>query len=477
MAHRRRHIHRGILGSVLLLAPIGARAQAPAPAVPAPRQQQTQPLPPGPSSVPTPAVTVGYEPGEGFFLKSADGRFTLNLSGYAQTWGQMEGPSDAATLPGVVDGQNLTDAGLQRHEPSTFRLRRTRLRFTGQVPGGFGFYIEPELAGSTGARLQQGWARYTGASWATVFLGQRKPRFGLEELTSARDLDFAERSIATRALAPGQQVGATVEGSLRLARMPVTYGVGLYNGCGRVDQCQGGVDNDGAKEVTWRATFSPPVRFGALTVGVNADHRTFRVVRGIGSTDPNSVTRPIAGTPFHRFNPIGPTGITLAGDGVGGTQDGFRVNGDRVTCGADVVLDVRRFIVKGEYVRASQARDGLGDAGAALDDLVVRGGYASIGYRVSGNRQRGLLLIGRVEHLRAADSRGAFTSPQSAANEVALDVRSATAGLTWYVNPNVRVRSNYILTGLRPSRNAVGMSGSASGEAVHQGIAELQFQF
>jgi len=58
-----------------------------------------------------------------------------------------------------------------------------------------------------------------------------------------------------------------------------------------------------------------------------------------------------------------------------------------------------------------------------------------------------------------------------------MELRSGTLGLTWYVNPSVRLRGNYILTDLRPGRNAVGMSNSEHGELAHQGIAELLIMF
>ncbi|MCZ7624724.1 MAG: OprO/OprP family phosphate-selective porin [Candidatus Methylomirabilis sp.] len=423
------------------------------------------------------SLNTGYEPGKGFFLKSADGQFKLSISGYTQTWMQVEGARQEEDFPGIVDGQDVTAAGLARHDPSTFRMRRTRLLVTGQVFNDYGFYIEPEIAGgSTGTRLQQGWLSYTYAPWAKAFVGQRKPRFGLEEITSARDLDFAERAVVTRALAPGQEVGATIEGNLQLAAMPVFYGVGIYNGCGRVDQCPGGIDNDGDKEFTGRLTVSPPTPFGNLTIGMNADHRTFRTVRGNGATDNNGVTRPIGGTSFHRFNPIGPTGVTLAGNGVGGTQNGFRINGNRVTGGGDIVFDLYPFILKGEYLYASQERDGLGAGGENLDNLIMQGGYGSIGYWVFGNKLKGLLVTGRYEHFRIDDNKGAFTSPDSATNEIPLEMRSGTIGLTWYVNPNVRLRGNYVVADLSPGRNVVGISNSAGGNA-HEGIAELQVQF
>ncbi len=420
------------------------------------------------------SLLTGYEPGKGFFLKSADDQFRLNLGGYTQNWMQVEGSRNEEAFPGTVGGQNLTAAGNARHDPSTFRLRRTRIILTGTLYKDYNFYIEPELvSGSQGTRLEEAWASYTYAPWAKVIVGQYKPRFGLDMITSSRDLDFAERAIISRALSPDYQLGATVEGNLKLATMPVYYGVGIYNGCGRVDQCA--IDNDGNKEFTGRFAISPPMPFGNLTIGLNADHRTFRVVKGNGATDANSVTRVVSG--FENFNPVGPTNVRLAGNGVGGTQDGFRINGDRVTGGGDLVFDFYPFVVKGEYAYASQERDRLGAGGGNLAHLIMQGGSGTIGYWIFGTKRNGLLTNLRYEHLRVDDNTDAFTAPDSAPNERPMELRSGTLGLNWYVNSSVRLRANYILTDLRPGRNAVGLSNSTHGELAHQGIAELQVQF
>ena len=424
------------------------------------------------------SLLTGYEPvpGKGFFLKSADGQFELKLRGFMQNWFIVEGARNEEGFPGIVDGQDVTKAGLARHDPSTFRIRRTRLIISAQIFKDFGVFIEPELTGST--RLEEAYLHYTYAPWAKVTVGQYKARFGLEMLTSSRDLDFAERAVISRALSPEYQIGATVEGNLKLAALPVYYGVGIYNGCGRVDQCAGGIDNDGDKEFTGRVTFSPPMPFGNLTIGLNADHRTFRVVRGNGATDPAGVTRPVGGSsPFHRFNPVGPTAVRLAGNGEGGTQNGFLINGNRVTGGGDIVFDFYPFIIKGEYAYASQERDGLGAGNTNLDNLIMQGGYGSIAYWLFGNKLKGLQAIGRYEHVRIDDNKGNFTAPVTAANERPMELRSGTIGLNWFVNSNVRLRANYILTDLRPGRNAVGLSNSTHGEIAHQGITELQVQF
>src|SRR5574337_294897 len=164
------------------------------------------------------SLLTGYEPGKGFYLKSADGQFRLNLGGYLQTWMQVEGSRKEKDYSAADKA-----AGIARHDPSTFRERRTRILLTGQVFNDFNFHIQPEFSfggvsdpqgGSTGsARLEEGWVSYTYASWAKVIVGQHKPRFGLDMITSSRDLDFAERAVISKALSPDQQLGATVEGN------------------------------------------------------------------------------------------------------------------------------------------------------------------------------------------------------------------------------------------------------------------------
>ncbi len=435
------------------------------------------------------SLLTGYEPGKGFYLKSADDQFRLNLGGYIQTWMQVEGSRQEEEYPA-----GFVAAGKARHNPSTFKQRRTRVIFSGTLYKDFNFHIEPELSfGGTGpsnsagaatdnssgggARLEAGWASYTYAPWAKVKVGQFRDMFSLEMITPSQDLDFAERSVVTRALAPDLQLGLHISGNLKLADMlPVYYGVGVFNGCGRIDQCKGGIDNDGDKEVLGRFAFSPPVPFGNLSIGLNADYRTFRIVRNNGATDVNGVTTPVVGTSFHRFNPVGPTGVALAGNGVGGTQNGFLINGNRVTGGGDLVWDFYPFFIKGEYLYATQERDGLGAGGSNLDNLIMQGGYGTAGFWLFGNKRSGLLAIGRYEHFRVDDRTGVYNAAAGTA-ERPMEMRSGTVGLNWYINPSIRVRGNYILTNLIPHHNATGLSNAKGDGIAHQGIAELQLLF
>src|SRR5574337_200148 len=45
------------------------------------------------------SLLTGYDPGKGFYLKSADGQFRLNLGGYVQDWVQVEGARKEEGFP------------------------------------------------------------------------------------------------------------------------------------------------------------------------------------------------------------------------------------------------------------------------------------------------------------------------------------------------------------------------------------------
>lgn len=373
-----------------------------------------------------PLVIAGYE--DGFFLKSADDRFRLNLSANLQTWFLLE-PGD-------------------RQQQNTFRIRRGRLVLSGHVFRDFGYYLEGDFTGP--ARLEELRLSYIRFPQATLILGQHKPRFGLENLTSARDLDFAERAIIVRALTPDQQVGLTLEG--RLLDNRLYYGAGIYNGCGRVDQCPGGLDNDNDKELAGRLAVTP---IPQLTLGADLDFRTFRRGPRGFATDGHGATV------NNVFNPITETGFRLAGAG-------FPIDGNRLTTSGDLALSLYPFELKGEYYFAWQERNRLGPGGADLPDLQVQGGYGQVGYWLFGKKPQGLLAMARYEYFRSDADR-------LRTGERPATVHAGLLGLNWYLNRHVRLRANYIATDIEPKANTSRQGGG--GGVAHEGIGEVQLQF
>ena len=424
------------------------------------------------------SVLVGFDPwpGKGFYLKSADGQHRVSIGGYIQTLAQVEdSKADEAT----------TAAQTGRYNPSTFKLHRVRLILNGQIYKDFGFHIETHIAdgptkssnsdggaAGTGAATRLEWAvaSYTYAPWAKVTVGQMRNIYGLEMGMATQDLDFAaQRSLVSKALSPDLQVGLLLSGDLKqVVGIPFYYGVGIFNGCGRLDQCRGSIDNDGNKEFTGRFAIAPPMPFGNLTIGLNADYRDFENKRG-GAFD-LATTPAAAGSNWHVFNPTSVTGVKLAGDG-------FRINGERVTGGGDFVFDLYPFVAKAEYHYASQERLGLKAGGGDLDRLIMHGGYGTLGLWLFGNKTKGLLANARYEHLRIEGNSGGSFQKAAGTTEEEADIRALTGGLTWYINPNVWLRGNYVYHDVSPHKNVIGLSGSSGGGDAHQGIAELMLRF
>lgn len=425
------------------------------------------------------SVVTGFDPwpGKGFYLKSADGQHRLSIGGYIQTLATIEGGQDDA----------LGTAPAPLHRPSTFKLHRVRLILNGQLYKDWGFHVETHIAdgptgnntvlgsglpgGDSSTRLEWAVATYTYAPWAKVAVGQMRNHYGLEMTMATQDLDFAaQRSIVSRALSPDLQLGLHLSGDLKqFVGIPVYYGIGVFNGCGRYDQCNS-IDNDGKKEATGRIAIAPPLPWGNLTIGFNGDYRTFENKRG-GSYDlaTNPHRNAAGAVNYHVFNPTSVTGVPLAGSG-------FRINGDRYTSGADLYYEFYPFFVRGEYHYALQQRNGLGAGGSDLDTLTVQGGYGTLGFWIFGNKQKGLLLAGRYEQLRIDDDGGKF-DPALGTTEVGTDIRVVTTGLTWHFNPNIWLRGNYIFTNVSPHANIIGMSSSGGGGEAHQGMAELMLRF
>jgi hypothetical protein len=162
---------------------------------------------------------VGFDPwpGKGFYLKSADGQHRLSVGGYVQTLAQVE----ASRNEEEVAAANKT-AAINRHRASTFKLHRVRLHFDVQLFKDFGLHINPEFVGPTDTkgsgpssttRIEAAFGHYTYAPWLKVKVGQFRDQYALENGQVPQDLYFAaQRSFVTRALSPDLQMGLMLFG-------------------------------------------------------------------------------------------------------------------------------------------------------------------------------------------------------------------------------------------------------------------------
>ncbi len=158
-------------------------------------------------------VTAGWN-GEHFFIRSADGQFSISPYGYVDT--------DYRAYKG--DGA-----------PSdTFLLRRARFGFQGNYGSHFDFALLTDASSTTGSIVRDVYLNVRIRPELQFQAGQFKTPFAQEAGTGATNLDFVERgfqsvlypSAASAFRSPGIALHGDIDGGV------VQYWVGAFNGKG-----------------------------------------------------------------------------------------------------------------------------------------------------------------------------------------------------------------------------------------------------
>jgi phosphate-selective porin OprO/OprP len=172
------------------------------------------PAPTTPAKKETP-LTAGWN-GEHFFIKSADGQFSISPYGYLDT--------DYRAYKG--DGA----------PSSTFLIRRARFGFQGNYGSHFDFAILTDANSTTGAIVRDAYLNVRIKPEIQFQAGQFKEPFAQETGIGATNLDFVERglqallypSFQTAFRSPGAALHGDIDGGV------VQYWAGAFNGRGGV---------------------------------------------------------------------------------------------------------------------------------------------------------------------------------------------------------------------------------------------------
>jgi phosphate-selective porin len=158
-------------------------------------------------------VTAGWN-GEHFFIRSADGQFSISPYGYVNT--------DYRAYKG--DGA----------PPDTFLVRRARFGFQGSYGSHFDFALLTDAAATTGSVVRDVYLNVRIRPEFQFQAGQFKVPFAQETGVGATNLDFVERgfqsmlypSAASAFRSPGVAIHGDIEGGV------VQYWIGAFNGKG-----------------------------------------------------------------------------------------------------------------------------------------------------------------------------------------------------------------------------------------------------
>jgi phosphate-selective porin OprO/OprP len=350
-----------------------------------------------------PALLAGWDNNHAF-LRSADGNFVTNLTGYAQL-----------DFRGYQSGNQSA-----LHPASTFLVRRARIALEGKVAQYYDFKVEGDFADTTSTLLRDAYVRVHRKDQFQVTAGQFKEPFGQEELRSDAFTDFVERSLPDL-LAPSRSPGVMVSGLLH--KGTIEYYLGAFNGKGLLAN-----NTVGRPEAVVRLRYSPwkntkdfwlnGLSFG----GAYAQGRNALGALSIrGQTESRS---------FTFFAPDTVNGSTI------------RANGELTW-----LLGPASF--RAEYDQVNQARTALGAKGVNLPGVVSKGYMAQFTYLLTGEKKPDSGAVAPKNNL-FGDSQnptgfGAWEIKVRYSNLQMLDgtVKSNHAGTfffgpNWYLNRFVR---------------------------------------
>jgi phosphate-selective porin len=355
-----------------------------------------------------PPFVAGYN--EGFFLRSADGNFSMRVGGRASlhTLYQQEGTS--------------------QHD--SFFMDRVRFYLEGVLYKYFQYKIEDDFTSSSG--LRDAYLNINYDPRANVQIGQYKIPFSYEELLSKRYTDLVERSAVTLSTVnPSRDIGLMLHG--RFSGGLLAYQLAVLNGSGQNQQ-----DNNSAKDLAARFVLAPfNASQDSLLRGLNFGGAvTF-------GYEPKSMS--IAGqtpTGFQFFKPV-------------------NVRGDRLRVGGHLAWLYGPYSLTGEYIYTSEERNRLGANGKDLSDFVTQGGYIGGTWLLTGeekvfnrpNRPQFIFL----NPLGNADGWGSWELAaryETFRLDNAADGKpgalkgntydAARLGMNWYLNPWTRVSVEYL---------------------------------
>jgi phosphate-selective porin OprO/OprP len=297
--------------------------------------QATKPAATQASAKPTdkPAVVAGWDQNHAF-IRSADGRFETQITGYGQL--------------------DYRGYGAGNHPPNTLLIRRARLSAEGRVARYFDFKVEGDFADTTSTLLRDFYVNVHRIDEFQLRFGQFKEPFSQEELRSDVYQDFVERSLVNN-LAPSRSPGLMASGLIN--KGVLEYQIGTFNGKGLL-----ALNNNNTPESVVRLRFAPWKNSGGFWGkgfafgGAYAQGRSFGATSVRGQTESRS---------FTYFTPD-------------------TINGKVTRANGEMTWTLGPATIRAEYDQTNQARDNLGTLGSNLPGVVAKGYMAQATYLLTG---------------------------------------------------------------------------------------------
>ena len=354
---------------------------------------------------------------EGLRFETQDGDFKLKIGGRIYNdWGWMRQDSDVkrhtkadtTTIGGLEDGTEF---------------RSARMYMSGTIYDNIDYKVQFDFAPST-TEFKDVYIGIRDLPVGYLKIGHFKEPFGLEELTSSRFITFMERSLAN-AFVPDRNSGFTLSSTAFNKR--ATWAAGIFRESAKYDH--GKQQSEGGYNLTGRVTALPWYQDdGAklLHVGVAYSLR-----------DPKD-TEQFKSAPEAHLAPYFVDTTAFAAN---------RTN----LLGLESALVCGQFSLQGEYMRAYVDRSST-TSSPTFDGFYVQGSYFLTGEHRNYKTSSGAFdRVKPKENFKYGAGLGAwevalrYSQIDLSDNSISGDkLKDITAGLNWYINPNMRIMWNYV---------------------------------
>ena len=319
------------------------------------------------------------------------------------------------------------DAGTTN--PNSFVVDTARIQLDGTFYKEFYYRIEAEAGKNDDFRIKDSYVGWRGLEGSSFQFGAFKEPFGMEQTTSSRFNDFAERSLVDR-LVPAHDIGMMWSSSF--ADRVLGVELGFFNGNGR--QAAAAAENNDEKDICARIRVTP------FRASDNDWTKNLRIGVAMTYGDQDSVA-------LADINGADLTNLTMID--FTGTEDGVRTR-----MGLELSWITGPMSLRAEYVTMN--REVI--VGADSDDFDTDGYYVQFTYLLTGENKPlenrvvpkknfsvkdgtwgAWELAIRMASLDASDGEDVGVVGATANQEI----QEITFGVNWWMTPNVRLMLNY----------------------------------
>lgn len=322
-----------------------------------------------------------------------------------------------------IHADDEVDTSNSTSEDDRVGFRRVRLQLDGTFYESIAFRTQYDFAGAN-ANFRDVYLQFRKLFWdTTLWVGQYREPFSLDQLNSSNDNAFLERSLVD-IFAPARSTGIALSGSGQGGK--VNYHAGVFHSNSNANSGNG--VGDGSYAATGRFTYAPMLNdkgtevlhFGVAASRRSVDGYTRNVTRPEFDSNGNWISADFADADC----------VLLMGGEAAFIQGPLALQGEFVQAEIDNDGSADRS-AHGYYVQATY---GLTGEGRTYKGALIQRPKPTDPYRGPGTGVGAWELAARYSFLDLNDGSVAST-----------DTDSITLGINWHANYQVLVRLNYVM--------------------------------